>query len=101
MNTAPITSAQRATISMIVDTAIDVTLQGRYVADAEFHGGVHAVIVATHPVGDSQISEKGELLICYMNPGHERDGETRDERIETELAHLFCHLHGKLQEAQS
>lgn len=94
----PLNTAQRAAISLIVDTAIDVTLLGRYVADAEYHGGVHAIIVAIHPAGESLTSEKGELLTCYMNPGHERDGETRDERIETELAHLLCHLEGKRRE---
>ena len=94
-----LTSAHRAAISLIVDTAIDVSLQGEHKAVAEYRGDVHAVFVTTCPAGERFY--RSEPLAAWLARYADEDVSTHKDRITSELNALYDHLKSLLPESQS
>lgn len=96
----PLTTAQRSLISLIVDTAIDVSLHGTLSAMAEYHGTSHAVFVTTKSAGE-WLSTKGENRVAWLARYADEDEAAHRERVNNELAALYDHLKALLPESQS
>lgn len=94
-----LTSAHRAAISLIVDTAIDVTLHGKHGALAEYHGTSHAVFVTTCPAGEWFY--RNEPLAAWLARYADEDEAAHKGRVTTELNALYDHLKSLLPESQS
>lgn len=99
MKTA-LTSAQRTLISLIVDTAIDVTLHGKHKAVADYRGDAQAVFVGTCPA-EKWLSQASELHAAWLARYADEDEAAHRERVNNELAALYDHLKALLPEASA
>ncbi|MCT8506173.1 hypothetical protein [Chromohalobacter moromii] len=99
MKTA-LTTAQRSLISLIVDTAIDVSLQGEHSAKAEYLGISHAVFVQTCADGE-QFSAAGKTRTAWLARYADEDEQEHAGRVNSELAALYDHLTSLLPGSQS
>ncbi|NWO11765.1 hypothetical protein HLV40_15345 [Chromohalobacter salexigens] len=95
----PLTTAQRSLISLIVDTAIDVSLEGTHKAVADYRGDVHAVFVSTCRVPEWFYT--GEPLTAFLARYADEDEQEHADRVNNELAALYDHLKSLLPESQS
>ncbi|MCK2042531.1 hypothetical protein KZO83_07495 [Chromohalobacter sp. TMW 2.2308] len=97
----PLTTAQRSLISLIVDTAIDVSLHGTHKAVADYRGDVHTVFVSTCLADEWFSTNESQSLVAFLARYADEDEVAHRERVNNELAALYDHLKSLLPESQS